>query len=271
MKSKLLCLVGIFLLALSVQVYAQAVKTDTVSKQTAPSPIVKTDKRQLNFVKVNLFGIPLRNYSFQYERALTKRFSVAISYRKMPSTGLPFKSLISDAVGDEGIEGDETIENIRISGSAITPEIRLYLGKKGYGRGFYFAPFYRKATFETNNIPFTYEDADNTGGESSINLSGKFTSNTGGLMMGAQWALGKYVCLDWWILGAHAGSGTGNFKGLSSKPLSQSDQDAVREELESLDIPFVEKTVTVNANSASLKLEGPWGGIRGGLSLGFKF
>ncbi|KAA5545629.1 hypothetical protein [Adhaeribacter rhizoryzae] len=271
MKSKLLCLAGTFLLALSVQVNAQAVKTDTISKQTAPSPIVKTDKRQLNFVKVNLFGIPLRNYSFQYERALSKRFSVAIAYRTMPSTGLPFKSLISDAVGDEGIEGEETIDNIRISGSAITPEIRLYLGKKGYGRGFYFAPFYRKATFETNNIPFTYEDSEDTGEENSINLSGKFSSNTGGLMMGAQWALGKYVCLDWWILGAHFGTGKGDFVGLSSKPLSQSDQAAVREELENLDIPFVEKTVNVNANSASLKLEGPWGGLRGGLSLGFKF
>ena len=268
MKSKLLCL---FFLALSVQVYAQTVKTDTVAKQTAPSSIEKTDKRQLNFVKINLFGIPLRNYSFQYERVLTKRFSVAISYRKMPNTGLPFKSLISDAVGDEGIEEQKTIENIRINGTAITPEVRLYLGKKGYGRGFYLAPFYRKATFETNNIGFTYEDEDNAGEENSINLSGKFTSNTGGLMMGAQWALGKYVCLDWWILGAHAGSGTGDFVGSSIKPLSQSDQDALREELENLDIPFAEKTVTVNANNASLKLEGPWGGIRGGLSLGFKF
>lgn len=270
MKLKLLCFLSAFILMRSAQVQAQSGSPATTNDQNVPEKEV----RKFNFLKINLPGIALRNYSVQYERVLSKRFSVAISYRKMPSAGIPFKNLISDAVAsDDPVVNDikETIEGLRINGSAITPEIRFYLGKKGYGRGFYLAPFYRKATFETNNLAFNIKNQNENDKEISLNLSGKFTSNTGGLMMGAQWALGTYFCLDWWILGAHGGSGKGDFLGLTNQTLSQSDQEAVREELESIDIPLADKTVEVNANSASLKLRGPWGGIRGGLSIGFRF
>lgn len=222
-----------------------------------------------NFVKLNLTGLPLKNYSLQYERVLNRKFSFAISFRMMPETSIPFKNKILKIVGDDDPDTKEVIENFRMSNFAITPELRLYLSKKGYGRGFYIAPFYRYASFKTNQMVFTYED--NTGAESKINLSGKLTSNTGGLMFGAQWLLGRRVCLDWWILGPHFGSGTGDFVGTTTQPMDQSEQDDLRQELEDLDIPFTDKTVSVNANGASMKLSGPWGGIRAGISLGIRF
>lgn len=90
-------------------------------------------------------------------------------------------------------------------------------------------------------------------------------------MFGAQWFLGRHVCLDWWIMGPHYGSGNGSFSGISSQPLSQEEQNDLRRELENLDIPLTNKTVSVNANGATLILDGPWGGIRAGISLGIKF
>lgn len=43
-----------------------------------------------NFIKTNLTGIILKNYSLQYERTLNKKISVALQYRMMPTTGIPF-------------------------------------------------------------------------------------------------------------------------------------------------------------------------------------
>lgn len=223
---------------------------------------------QMNIVKTNLAGIILKNYSLQYERVLNRKFSVALQYRMMPSSTIPFQKLILKQVGDDA-DTKKIIEDFRMSNYAITPEVRLYLSKKGYGRGFYIAPFYRHASFSSNNLNIFYSDENDN--ESSLQLSGKLTSNTGGLLLGVQSFLGKHIVMDTWLLGPHFGSGTGRFHGVSSKSLTQTEQDDIRQQLEDIDIPLTNKTVTVNANNASLKLDGPWGGLRWGISLGYKF
>jgi hypothetical protein len=53
--------------------------------------------------------------------------------------------------------------------------------------------------------------------------------------------------------------------------LSEDEQNSLREELSDLDIPLTKETVSVNANGASLKLDGPWAGVRAGISIGIKF
>lgn len=157
-----------------------------------------------------------------------------------------------------------TIEKLRISNFAITPEIRFYLNKKGFGRDFYLAPFYRYAQFETNDLVFSYQNNANVTG--AISLSGKLTSNTGGLLIGVQRMLGKHIYLDTWLLGPHYGSGTGIFNGISSQPLTPDEQNDLKQQLEDLDIPLTHKTVTVNANGVSIKLDGPWGWCKNRIS-----
>jgi hypothetical protein len=223
---------------------------------------------QLNFVKLNLTALPLKTYSIQYERVLNRKISFAASFRTMPSTTIPFKKQILNIVGDDE-DAKKVIETVRLQNFAITPEFRFYVGKKGYGRGFYIAPFYRYAKYESTQLIFTYENSASI--ESEIKLSGNLTSNTGGIMFGAQWPLGKRLCIDWWIFGPHYGTGKGDFSGIASKPLTDYEQNDLRMELEELEIPLTEKTVIVSANGASMLLDGPWGGIRAGLSLGFKF
>lgn len=221
-----------------------------------------------NILKLNLTALPLKQYSLQYERVLNRKISLAAGFRLMPSTGLPFKQLILDNAANDPDTRD-AIESFRISNIAITPELRFYLSKRGYGRGFYIAPFYRYARYTSNRMRFTYDDG--SGGTGTIDLNGKLTTNTGGILLGSQWNLGKVVVLDWWILGPHYGSGTGVFTGVSSQALSPAEQDDLRSQLNDIDIPFTTTTVNVTANSASLKLDGPWAGIRAGFSLGVRF
>ncbi|MFA6769982.1 MAG: hypothetical protein WCR71_02295 [Bacteroidales bacterium] len=224
---------------------------------------------KMNFIKINLAGLPIRNYSLQYERVLNKMLSVSLSYRNMPKGNLPFKSRILNSFDANDIEGRNIINNLTISNYAITPEVRFYLGKKGYGQGLYLAPFFRNAKYECNNFDVTYKD-DN-GIDQTLSISGNIKSNTFGLLFGAQWFLSKYIVLDWWILGPHIGKGKGDLIGLSSQPLSEEAQKSIRETLEDFDVPFVDKTVTVTKEKAIMNLDGMFGGLRAGLSLGIKF
>ena len=258
---------AVLLLSAAITVTAQTEKSaDAVDKSSAKD---EQSKPPLNFIKVNLTGIFLKNYSFQYERAVSRKISLAIAFRTMPGTGIPFKKQILDAVGTNDPDTKNTIERLKISNFALTPELRFYLSKKGYGRGFYIAPFYRYASFTTNDMVFTYQNSLNV--SSTINLSGKLTSNTGGILLGIQKALGEHICLDLWIIGAHYGSGNGNFTGVTSQPLTTAEQDDLRTQLNDLDIPLTTKTVSVTANGASLKLDGPWAGIRSGILIGIRF
>lgn len=158
---------------------------------------------------------------------------------------------------------------MNVGNFAITPEIRFYLGK-GYGQGFYISVFFRHMQLELNNISIDFEGEN--GGENTIDLTGDVKTNTAGILMGAQWSIGKHFCVDWWILGAHYGVGLGNINAVSDQlQLSQSEQDDIEQQLNDIDIPFSDATVDVAADRVSLKIDGPWAGIRAGLSIGFKF
>lgn len=256
-----------FLNCANLQAQSNSVQTTGDNKTDHYWPAGKKPQ-PANMVKLNLTALPLKQYALQYERVLNRKFSFAFGLRVMPESSLPFKNAILDAVGDDPDTRD-VLETFRMSNMAITPEFRFYLSKRGYGRGFYLAPFYRYASYKTSRMTFNYDDGN--GGQESINLTGKLTSNTGGLLLGAQWPIGKHVVLDWWILGPHYGAGKGQFDGVSSQTMTPAEQDDLRTQLEDIDIPLTNKTINVTANGASLGLDGPWGGIRAGFSLGIRF
>ena len=224
---------------------------------------------KLNFVKLNLTGIALKNYGLQYERILNRKFSVALGYRFMPSTNIPFKSSVIKAIGENDPETINFLETFKISNYAITPEVRIYLSRKGYGRGFYLAPFYRYSNFSTNNVSIQF-NSDN-GQKQTVDLAGNLSGSSAGLMLGAQWELGKHLCLDWWILGPHYGSAKGSFTGTTNRELSLKEQYEIKKQIEDIELPIVEKTVTTTSNSANLTISGPWAGVRAGICFGFRF
>jgi hypothetical protein len=247
---KFIKLLTVVLFATAQSALAQEIKVDSIQKM---------DK---NLAKINLIGFSING---QYERILNKRFSVALSYKFLPSGKLFFRGLIP--VTDQ--QARESLDDLVLSNSAITPEVRFYVGKKGFGRGFYLAPFYRSAKFNGKGIgiDFTLDNGQNT----TFNMEGSIKSSTFGLLLGAQWKIGKNFWLDWQILGPHYGRATGNIIGISTASLSATEQTNLFNALSDINIPFTNEKVTVDANKATLGLTGPWAGLRTGISLGFDF
>ncbi|HLF46378.1 MAG TPA: hypothetical protein VI548_08130 [Chitinophagaceae bacterium] len=257
-KSALVIIFSLFIFSIS---YAQ-VAPDTLNEKILPA-------LKKNFLKINLTGIALKNYSLQMERAVSRKVSFAVTLRTMPSGSIPFQKLVLKKIDDNDVETRDAIESFRLSNFAFTPEMKLYLSKRGYGQGFYMSFFYRYAKFTSNKLLFEVEDSP--GVTRDLDFSGTISANTGGILFGVQWPIGKSLCLDLMILGPHFGSGKGLLSATTSPPLTSNEQNDLRMDLEELDIPFTRKTVTVNANGGSLKLDGPWGGLRSGISLGFRF
>ncbi|HEY1025833.1 MAG TPA: DUF3575 domain-containing protein [Sphingobacteriaceae bacterium] len=224
-----------------------------------------------NLVKVNLFALPLNNFSFQYERAIGKKTAVGLGFRYMPNSGVPLKNSLEQVIDDP--ETWDQIHSFKTGNVAITPEIRFYAGK-GVFRGFYFAPFARISRFSAE-LPFEYEfEAENPDGSTftrteNILLKGNVNTITAGILLGAQWKVSRLVYLDWWILGPQYGGSKGHIIG--SKNLLPEEQNELRAELSDLDIPLVDATTSVNSSGARMDFKGPWAGLRAGLNLGIRF
>ena len=237
---------------------AQAQSRDTSATEN-PRPYM---------VKLNLLGLPLNNFSFQFERAIGKKTAVGLGIRYMPESGIPLSGTIESLVDDP--EAWYDLEQFRTGNIAFTPEVRFYLGSDVF-RGFYIAPFARYSRY-TAELPVTFDVSDVNGNTvpQTLPMSGDLTTITGGLLFGAQWKLSKLVYLDWSILGPQYGGASGNIVG--KKSLSAEEQEALRTELQNLeDLPLVTTSYTVDNNGAKVDFKGPWAGVRSSLSIGFRF
>lgn len=225
----------------------------------------KENDEKMNLVKMNLTSIIFRNYQFAYERLLTKRFSVQVSYGFIPGGQVP---LIDEVIKDENVD------NIKLGGSNITVEPRFYLGK-GYGHGFYIAPYYRYSHFNIDNLTYRYtsEDPEVVDKKIPIAFSGKTNSNSVGLMIGAQWLLGRKDnwILDLWIIGGHYGGASGKIIGKSARPLTPYEQNQLNEDIKDLDISLFKYKVTTNSSGSVIDLDSGWLGVRSGVSFGYRF
>ena len=238
----------------------------SVISSQAQEKKISTPKK--NLIKVNLTSLPLNNYNGQLERVLGKKISIAVSYRYMPLGNVPLRNnIVTIAQGDANMQ--KTFDDLLVSNIALTPELRWYPGKKGYGKGFYIAPFIRFANFHGEGIKIEFTPVN--GVKDNIALSGDVKSTTYGLMLGAQWFLGKRVCLDWQIIGPHYGKGNGTLSGISSFTLSAAEQGAIRDAANNINIPMTTVSSEVGSNTLKLSLDGPWAGVRAGISLGFRF
>ncbi|WP_027377785.1 DUF3575 domain-containing protein [Kaistella palustris] len=222
------------------------------SQETAPE--------RMNIVKTNVTAYAFRNINLTYERIISRKFSVAVGFGTVPKGSAPFSKSFTK---------DTDFENAEVSLTNFTVEPRIYLGS-GYGHGFYIAPYYRYTSFNLDRVVI---DEDYETRTVPLALSGKATGNSGGLMVGVQWFLGKANnwVLDLWLVGAHYGKGTGNFRGNSAQTLTPAEQAELQDSIANLDIPFVKYTTTTDAGGATVKVDGPWAGIRSGLSFGYRF
>lgn len=222
-----------------------------------------------NIIKTNLTAYIFRNYNLTYERSLTSWLSIGISYGKIPEGEVP---LLNQFLKEE--DSDYNFNEAQFSSTQLTIEPRFYLGK-GYGHGFYFAPYYRQSKIQMDNVIYTMYFDDNDDNAIPITFSGKTSGNSFGLMLGSQWFIGKKNnwVLDFWIIGGHYGTSEGNFDGISNRVLTPEEQVKLKEALQDIDLSVTnfENTITTNDRGAKMALTGPWAGLRTGLSLGYRF
>ena len=219
-----------------------------------------------NIVKVNLTALAFKNLSLQYERVTGRKTSFALGVGLMPKSKLPFAEKIRDEYGeDEDVKA--ALDQTRLNNFTITPEFRFYLGKQA-PTGFYVAPFvrYAHAGFEG---PYTFTPSDDQ--LHTANIKGSINSVGGGLLLGAQWNLGKSVSLDWWIAGPIVGSTKGKLSGTDPKGIPAEDRPGIKEDIDSFDPPGLNFTSTVGANSIDVDIDGTYYGLRAfGICLGIK-
>ncbi|MGV3509542.1 MAG: DUF3575 domain-containing protein [Sphingobacteriaceae bacterium] len=261
------------------KLFVIAILSFVCTTANAQTDSIKVGGMGKNLLKVNLTALPLNNYSIIYERAIGRKISLGLGFRYMPEDNLPLLDQFESIIDDEDTFND--IKDIKTGNFAITPEVKFYFGK-GVFRGFYIAPFVRYAEY-TGSLPFEFEyeiDHDNNpttadqSRNSEIDLDGKITAITGGLLFGAQWKLSKLLYLNWEILGPSFGSSKGNITGTMADLSDPDVQEGLREELKELedsDIPLVEIKTSVNDKEAKADFSGPWAGVRASIGIGFRF
>ena len=226
-----------------------------------------------NIIKMNLSALATGTFSFQYERALSNKISLALGVKFRPSASLPFKSTIESFLDtlSEGAAID-FVRNAKIGGYAITPEIRFYLGK-GAMHGFYLAPFLR---YENNNLNawrYTFKAPTKT---IIIDFTGEQTGFGAGLQIGSHFNLSNKVSLDLWLIGPYIFANKIDVNSLTDLS-DKTDQELadVKNDIEKYAKDYLPGH-TVNASvyktGARLNAKGTFYGARAlGLAIGYRF
>lgn len=231
-----------------------------------------------NIIKTNLFGNLVGNYNVTYERAFAKKLSFSLGLRYMPKTNMP--SALRDVLEKQIDDKNMRLEQFEMGNFAITPELRLYLSA-GKMKGFYIAPYARYASFDLK-VPLSYDFTPIGQTEKAYaTFTGKFTSISGGLLLGTQFQIAKKLVLDFWIIGAHYGSSSGEIIASDFNPSIDPNNTAqtteFKKQVESVNNneygPFKFKgQVSSDYKTAKFTTEGAWAGVRAlGLSLGIRF
>lgn len=241
--------------------FAFAQRADTVST-------VQIRPENPNIIKTNVTAYAFRNLNLSYERIISKTTSLSASFSVIPSGKVPYVKLFLDGedIGD--------VESMVMNYNSITLEPRFYLGKRGYGQGFYLAPYYRYSHGEFSDYRYEFQTIEAGVTETHyVELEGNVTGHSIGVMFGKQWFLGqkKDWVLDFNILGGHYGISKGDLIAVSSQRLTPERQQELQKELDELDVPLVKIDATANENGATAKVSGPWAGLRFGLALGYRF
>lgn len=226
-----------------------------------------------NIAKINLSALATGTFSFQYERALSNKVSLALGVKFRPSSGIPFKSTIKsflDTLSD-GVAID-FINNAKVGGYAITPEIRFYLGK-GAMHGFYLAPFARYESNNLNNWRYTFKSTTKS---IIIDFTGKQKGIGVGLQIGAHYLLSQKISLDLWLAGPYVFSNKIDVNSVTDLS-DKTDQELldVKNDIEKYVkdyLPGHTVSATVSKTGAVATAKGTFYGARVfGLALGYRF
>src|SRR5690606_16734645 len=205
MKLKLIAIIALLSGAL---MYSQNSEVDSLDELTP--------EMGKNIIKTNVTAYAFGNINLTYERVINKKFSVSATYTFIPKGKVPYVEsfLKGEDLGD--------IKHIEMSYNSFTLEPRIYLNKRGFGRGFYLAPYYRFSKIDMSNYHYEFESEENIGGvmvpvNIRVDMSGNISANSFGLMIGNQWILGakQNWVIDFSIIGGHYGFSNGDLTAVS--------------------------------------------------------
>jgi len=244
---------------------ASTTATDSVETKT---PFYKHN------IKMNVSSLTLNNYSFSFERALTRKTSFVAGYRIMPNTVVGDMA-VSKFLADKYLEDDndlkDHLDKANFSNQAFTGELRYYTGKHAGPRGFYVGAYGRYT-----DMSFSYQDTYNTTLQNyDLPYKGKLTGFGGGLMVGAQWLVTNRITFDWYIAGAHYGNMGGDVN--VAQDLSELPESEKRELEADVEERFTiggRQLIDATVTDAGVhgKVDAPFFGIRGfGFNLGIAF
>jgi hypothetical protein len=228
-----------------------------------------------NLVKMNVMALSMTNFSFQYERALSRKFSVAMGASLRPLAHLPFNGLIHNQIKKNSNDTGSLnfVDRSKLSAWAFTPEVRFYLGKKPLN-GFYIAPFARISGY---NLSWSYLFVDQANGQHDIGFKGTATSITYGLLFGCQWHVTHNFLIDWWMMGPSYGSIGVNLNANTDMTVfSAQDRTKFQNEINSVfnDVGSsygVSSATIIKDNGVFFSANSPFASIRTGLCIGLTF
>ncbi|WP_343701481.1 hypothetical protein [Chitinophaga sp.] len=265
------------LLLLSVCLHATAQTTPVQTAEEAPSrkDRLRNQPYFSNIIKTNLSTIALGNYGLTYERLIARKISASLGYRFMPKTGLtqtPLTEKVMDYFREEDGDMSEQLDKLKMSGNAITAEIRFYTGRRPGAKGFYAGVYGRYSSFKYD-YPYDFERPDES--MVLVPMKGKSSGIGGGVILGGQFNIHKRVIIDLFIIGGHYGSMSGKVDAPTDlSMLDEQERADLKEEVESLIDIGGKKNITAEVRNdgmyADVKL--PFLGVRGlGLTIGFAF
>ncbi len=238
-------------------------------------------------VKLNVSTLPFGGQSASLERIISKRLSLTFAAGQASEGKIPYTDQVIDFAMDKFFKENETdmgplktaLSSFRYNNLYFSPEIRFYLGK-GYGRGFYIAPYYLYQNLGLNqmDMAYTYED-EGVEYTESIQLKGHVNSQNLGINLGKQWLLGKrrMFVIDWKIIGLHGGFANSNISAKydgSYADYRQEAQQFIDDLLNDTQLPPSVKITggqIQDDNSVAFDIESPWAFLRTSISVGIRF
>lgn len=228
-----------------------------------------------NIVKFSPVGLAIKSYSFSYERILTKRLSVQLSYTTRGESAI---AQLESSLGND-------YAGLKMGYSAIMPELRLYMLGGGYGRGLYLAPYARfvKANLSDFNLEYKATASNNIAADGQLRVSGDLTSFNLGLGLGVQFYIAKYIVFDLSAGVHYAASSKINLQGVLDKSvpaLTEEELGNLQKDAQDIvkDLPGSSLTVGVEGikegseiRGAKLNAKGTYLFPRVDLSIGFRF
>ncbi len=230
--------------------------------------LVKGDPK--NVLKINVVPLILKTYSFQYERIVFRNFSFCVQagYNSEMRLGTYINRVLDTITNSNLIAARAKVSLTELSTSGnvyFTPEIRLYLSRKGAPNGFYIAPYLR---FSTTNIHATLIYKDSMSAAMPIIFTGHMRSVHPGVLLGYQKSFLRRFVIDFWFGGIQFGR---------SKAVFNAEADFTKVDQQGL-VSFVEdniklgtSTLAITNNNAQMQYTGNSSGFRVGLCIGFRF